>query len=1042
MPLLAVDVHVGQEVVRVIRSDLGTLAVRSLLVAWVCVSPLVGWAQPATSTLSGTVVDQSGGALPSVSLTLIHVETALERSATADDAGVFSFPVIPPGRYVLRAHREGFAPTQFDNVVLNVGDHLRLSVTLKVGTITDAVTVVADTRRMSPGLATVVGSEFVERQPMNGRSFQTLIELSPGAVIVPTNVTTGGTFSVNGQRTGSNGFSVDGVSANFGAAASFTPYQTAGGGLPSLSAQGGTNTLASVDAVQEFAIETHGYAPEFGRQSGGQISIVTRSGGNQLRGSVFDFWRDTDLEAKDYFARRANLPKPELRLHNFGATLGGPIVRGRAFFFASYEGLRLSQPVTSPPFIVPSIAAREVATGRIADILRAFPLPTSEDPDDPDGGFFVASYTNPSSLDAVSVRLDTRFGTDWSVFGRYNRAPSEIQERAYFATPNTISFREHLTETITGGATWARNALTNDLRLNFSRATAGDRYEIDDFGGAIVPPTSALLPPYGDPARDLGLLYIGGDSGLTLGRNSTNRQRQFQVVNTTSFVHGPHHIKVGVDYRRLTPITASTGQWNGGFFFDTPTDASNGLMSFFYASVTTERLEPVYDNFSLFAQDSWTFPRLSLTYGLRWDVSPAPTDASGHLPYTVTGLDSPEGPQLAPPNTTYYRTSWTDFAPRFGATYQLLPDRGLLLKAGVGLFYDLPYAFTGSALLGGAYPYGSVTVASPLLLTDPLVDAALPPVTIAPPYGDVTAYEAGYRTPRTTQWHAGIEQSLRGNGSLAVAYVGSAGRRLGRVESVRNATPDFPRIDIVRNAARSDYHALQAAVRYRAVAMQLSASYTVASAEDTVSNESISNFQAPAGTYDPERDRGPSDFDVRHAFAAAVNYTVPTGVFRSVSIDGFLRARSALPVNITVGRDPFGYGSTTITRPDVVAGVPLVVDDESAPGGRRINAAAFVEPPDGQHGNLGRNAVRGFSAWQLDVSLSRPIAIGGLWQLILRVDAFNLFNRVNLANPSGDLANPNFGVATQTLNWGLGGLNPVYQLGGPRSVQLSARLRF
>jgi hypothetical protein len=999
-----------------------------------------GGQQASSATLSGTVVDESGAVIPQATVWIADGSRAFERTAHTDQGGRFAFIALPPAVYELKVEREGFSTAALNDLRLQVGDERTVIVKLLVGAVADSVTVEAPARRTSPSIATTIEAEFVERQPLNGRGFQALIELSPGTVIAPTNVTTGGTFSVNGQRTGSNGFYVDGVSANFGAAASFTPYQTAGGGLPSLSAQGGTNTLASVDAVQEFTIETSTYAPEFGRQAGGQISIVTRSGTNAFHGSVFDYWRDAAFDAKDYFAKRNDLPKPELSQHNFGVTVGGPVQPDRAFFFITYEGLRLDQPVTSMPFLVPSVAAREAATGQARDILNAYPLPTSDDSTDPLSGTFVGAFTNPSRLDAFSARLDLRPAPPWAFFTRYNRAPSSIEERAYFATPNTISFREYLTETLTTGATWTRGRVTNDFRVNWSRARASDRYEIDDFGGAIVPTPATLLPPYGDPDRDLGLAYIGSDSGIYLGRNSTNLQRQFQIVDIVSLATGSHLLKGGVDFRRLTPRTGTTDQWSGGFFFDTTADVINEIVPFYYSSISAFALEPVYQNLSLFGQDTWRFRRASLTYGLRWDISPAPGEAQDKLPLTVMELDSAAGPELAPPNTKFFETSWGNVAPRVGVAYDLFPERGTLLRGGFGVFYDLPYTFTGTALQAGAYPYGNVILAGPIPLTDPLVDAVVPLPEAAPPYGDLTAYEAGYGTPFTRQWNVGVEQALR-RATVAVSYLGAAGRRLGRVESVRNVYVDFPRIDIVRDAARSDYKALQAQVRYRSSSLHFTASYTLAESLDTVSNESLINFQAPLASYDPEQDRGPSDFDVRHAFAAAVSYIIPGGVLRGIGIDAFFRARSALPVNVLTDSDPVGYGFFSVTRPDRVPGEPLYLDDETAPGGRRFNPAAFVVPAAGQ-GNLPRNALRGFAAWQTDLSVSRDFTIRSPFRVQLRLDVFNVFNRANLGNPSGNMASVNFGVATQMLNQTLGGVNPVYQIGGPRSLQIAARVRF
>ncbi len=1005
----------------------------------------------ATAALSGIVVDAADATVPGASVTLSGPETAVRWTTATDGNGRFRLSSLPPARYVVQVSRSGFASLTLHGVVLQVGEERALRLKLAVGTLSEEVNVEgAVGYRDSGAVATGIEREIVDRQPLNGRSFQTLLELSPGVVIVPTNVTTGGTFSVNGQRSGTNQFTIDGVSANFGVEAAATLYQTAGGGLPSYSAQGGTNVLASVDAVQEFAIQTSTYAPEFGRQPGAQVQIVTRSGSNELHGSAFEYFRDDALDANDFFANRSGLAKPKLRQHDFGFTLGGPLVRDRTFFFASYEGLRLERPVTSPPFVVPSMEAREQGSPAAQQILRAFPLPNGPTlPGDPNSATYVATYSVPSSLDAASLRLDHAFGPSLRVFARYSYGPSDISERAYFATPNVTSFREYSTEALTVGGTWAGTRFVNDLRIGLARARAGDRYEMDDFGGAEVPQDSVLLPPYASPADSLGFIYLGADSGLFIGLNSANRQRQLNVVDTLSVVTGSHALKVGIDFRKLYPVNDGSLTYRG-YFFDTTSDILNETIPFLYLGSTEKLLEPRYTNLGIFVQDTWRATRrLTLTYGLRYDVNPAPGEANGNLPLTVRGVDSPSGPTLAPAGTRYFETSHSDVAPRLGFAYDVSGTGRLVVRGGAGLFYDLPHAFAGSAFYTGTYPYGNTIIDFGVPLSSPVTTEPVPPVTVQPPYGQVLAYEDGYRSPLTYQWNVGLETAAGAHGRVTAAYVGAAGRRLGRAESLRGVYPDFDRIDLVRNAARSDYHALQIQYRRRPVrGLGILASYTLASSRDNVTEESIINFQAPGATYDPARDRGPSDYDVRHAFTSALSYDVPSpagGLARTLlggwSIDAMLRARSALPVNVVTGEDPLGLGYTSVSRPDRVAAEPLYLDDPGAPGGRRINAAAF-SIPSSQQGDLARNSLRGFGAWQVDVSLRRELALGARLRAHLRADVFNVLNHPNFFNPENNLTNPSFGEPTQMLARGLRGLDPLYQIGGPRSVQLSLRLLF
>jgi hypothetical protein len=248
---------------------------------------------------------------------------------------------------------------------------------------------------------------------------------------------------------------------------------------------------------------------------------------------------------------------------------------------------------------------------------------------------------------------------------------------------------------------------------------------------------------------------------------------------------------------------------------------------------------------------------------------------------------------------------------------------------------------------------------------------------------------------------------------------------------------------IVRNFDSSDYNALQLQYRRRlSGGLQVLAHYTLSKATDTSSSESL--MYLPVAMSSPEQNRGPSDFDRRHAFALAATYAIPAPagatmktLFGNFWIDAAYKALSASPVDVTSSSAALGVS----VRPDVVPGVPVVIDDPAAPGGWRFNRAAFNARTD-NNGSLARNALRGFPLFQLDAAIRRRVPIRGQVALELRAEAFNVFNRANFANPSGVLTNSTFGVATQMLNRNLGGLNALYQIGGPRSVQLAARLQF
>jgi hypothetical protein len=1029
-------------------------------------------AQSATATLSGTVLDEQRASISGASVTAVNEATGIQRQAETDAEGYFTFAQLPPGVYAVRAQRPGFATAHLPGVVLNVGDRSALRIQLKVAPVGETVTVNADAERAeeSPAVSTVVDRRFVSNQPLNGRTFQTLIGLAPGVTFTPTNVTNLGQFSVNGQRANANYFTVDGVSANFGASTATNLYETGGGSLPSLSAQGGTNALASVDAVQEFRIQTSTYAPEFGRQPGGQISIVTRSGTNEFRGSLFEYLRNDVFDANDWFANRSGLPKPALRQNDFGFVLGGPLTlprfgeggprvwsgRDHTFFFVSYEGLRLRQPIVSSPEEVPSLAARQNATGTVRDILNAFPLPTSAaSAGNPNTATFVGSYSNPSELDAVSVRVDHAAGDRLLLFGRYNYAPSETRVRANFGSTSSVAITPQETETLTAGATTIFSPrASNDLRVNFSRSKARVENVVENFAGAVVPPGSAFFPAFASPRDGLSLIAVGSNT-IRSGVSQENRQRQLNVVNAFSYTAGSHAIKVGADYRRLYPV-ADQSAYTRFIRFRNVTEALAGNLDLALVARADVDLYPVYNNYSFFAQDTWRATRrLTLTYGLRYEVNPAPTDANGNTPLTVTGLGGGSSLALAPRGTPFYETTYDNVAPRVGLAYQLFPDGGTVVRGGFGVYYDLGYGFTGSALAPSNFPYGNTVTRTNVPFSSDFVSSPAPPASMTPPFPALFAYESGYELPYTLHFNVAVEQSLGAGGAGSITYAGAAGRRLGRAEVLLNPAPGFTRLNVVRNAGGSDYHSLQAQFQRRfARGLQALASYTWAKSLDNVSEESITNYQATLERYDPALDRGPSSFDVRHAFTGAVSYDIPSpfesGAGRALlgnfGVDAIYRARTALPVNVLVGSDPLGLGTATVARPDLVAGAPLYVEDPNVAGGRRINRAAFSVPAGNRQGTLGRNALRGFPLSQLDLSLRRQFNFSENFNLQFRVDAFNLFNHPSFANPEGRLNNPNFGVSTQMLGRSLGsggvGLSPLYQIGGPRSMQMSLKLNF
>ena len=1024
-------------------------------------------AQSTNACLTGRITDPSKGSIADAKIAAISVGTNLRYETATNASGEYYLENLPPNPYRLEIEKPGFKKLIKSDVILHVQDALEINFEMTVGSASESITVESGAPLVnteSATVSTVVDQTFVENLPLNGRSFQTLIALTPGVVVTATRSSDQGQFSVNGQRADANYFTVDGVSANFGITGFITLTQTAGGALPALSASGGTNSLVSVDAMLEFRIQTSSFAPEFGRTPGGQISIVTRSGTNAFHGTLFEYFRNDVLDARDWFVNFNNLAKPAERQNDFGGVFGGPVLKDKAFFFFSYEGLRLRQPATQQT-VVPDAASRLQAPASMQPFLNAYPVANG-----PQAGTglaqFNASFSTPSSLDAYSIRVDQVVSSKLTLFGRYNYSPSSLDQRgplfssgSVLSTTNSVSSSVH---TFTAGLTQLINpGISNQARVNYSNHRIGSRLALDNFGGAVPLLDSILFPSGFSSANSLFLFVITGAGQYDQGKQATNEQRQVNLIDNLSVTRGGHQLKFGVDYRWLSPFSSPFSyrlfaQFSG--VTATPGGALSGTASFAQpAAFQGDAL--LSQNFSLYGQDTWKItPRLAMTYGLRWDINPPLKGKnSSNDPFTVVGLNDPATMTLAPRGTPLYETTYGNVAPRLGLAYQLRgrPNWGSVLRAGFGIFYDL-----GAGSLGGVssfFPYlATKTIAAPAPFPLSPQNAAPPAFSINPPVTSIVVADPHLKLPRTYQWNVALEQSIGNSQSLSVTYVGAVGRDLLRVTQFFNVNPNFQSVALTDNTATSDYHALQVKFQRRLPrGLEALASYSFSHSMDIASTDAISNPNTVATIANPIIDRGNSDFDIRHAFTAGVTYDLPAPESQKVvhsilggwSLDSFVLARSAPPVNL-VGATFFSAGTILSPRPNVNPGVPLVLYGSQYPGGKILNRAAFTAAPAGQQGNFGRNVLRGLGAWQADFAVQRQFHLTEKVGLRFRSEFFNIFNHPNFGNPNNSLTSPLFGHSTQTLASSLGsggangGFNPLYQIGGPRSIQLALKLQF
>jgi hypothetical protein len=1061
-----------------IRLSLGVVCKSCFLLLLVSLAANSAFAQLETATVSGQVVDPSGLSITGAQVKLVDIDRDTATGTATNPSGLYTFPSIRPGRYRMEVTAAGFKVVNVTGMTVNVQDHLEQNFKLAVGSVSESITVesgaaLVDTE--SAAVSTVIGRNFVENMPLNGRSFQDLLTLAPGVAMVGnagsggnTAVGSGGEITVNGQRTEANYFTVDGVSANTGTApGNFGAGAGYGGGVPGESALGTTQSLVSIDALQEFRSSTSTYSAEYGRTPGGQFSFVTRSGTKAWHGAAYDYLRNDALDANNWFNTSGLFglpitPRQPERQNDFGATLGGPIIipslyngRNKSFFFFSYEGLRLLQPQPVTPLSVPDSTLRQNAPSALQPVLNAFPLPNGGEDGLNDGlAFYQLTVSNPSNLDSVSVRIDHSFSDKLKVFGRY--ADTQSNQGSYFQTnqlTNNVGIR-----TLTLGATsLITGRQANDLRFNITQNNSSFLEKPTTLGGAIpldlgtIPgPGAGGFPPPEQGSSLVVCLCYGGfpQYGVAQGPAA---QRQFNVVDTYSWTVGTHNLKFGVDWRRLATKVTPTHLGESATYSSEASVLSNTADFASAFSNAPSVVEPVYTNFSAFVQDEWkATPRLSLSLGLRWDVDPPPGTVVGLAPYTVTQITDLATTQLAPAGTPLWRTTWNNLAPRLGMAYQLRQSAGheTVLRGGFGMFYDMGNTQGTQGLLG-------VGLGATLLYSGvsfPLTSAQLQlsPPSVAPPYNNtVYAFDPNLKLPYTLQWNAALEQAFGGKQALTLSYVGSNGRRLlsqfdyfpGQL-----GNPNFGSLDLqlTTNRAVSNYNALQ--VQYQkqlSHGLQVLASYTWSHSIDDAS----SNFLLYQLLHSS------SDFDIRHNFQAALTYDLPgtysnpvmSGVLKHWGLDSRITMRSSLPVNIvgTTSVSPTTHQFENF-EPNLVAGQPLYVDGSQYPGRRGINFNAFTAAPTGINGNTPRNYARGFNAVQADLALRREFPIRDRLRLQFRAEAFNIFNRPNFGSLYNQLAlGPTlFGYAYSTLNNSLGGLSPLYQVGGPRSLQVMLRLNF
>jgi hypothetical protein len=1060
---------------RVARKTLN-IAVGALLVLLVCCSAMTSRAQTETATVSGLITDSQGAIVPNAEVQLQNVARGSSQTLTTNDAGIYVFASVQPGSYQITVRKQGFKQVDLLGMIVNVQDHVEQNFKLELGSVSESITVEGNGLNINTtdgSVSTVIDRQFVENIPLNGRSFQDLIDLTPGVVTQSPQVGgyTGynGDFSVNGQRTESNNYMVDGISGDTTAGnGNGGPGPGTTGSLSASTALGTTQGLVSVDALQEFRVESSTYSAEYGLSPGGQFSFLTRSGTNTFHGSLFDYFRNDVFDANDWFNDHYGVAKPVLRQNDFGGTLGGPIRlphlyngKDRTFFFFSYEGLRLTQPTEATLKYVPSTSLRMEAPSAIQPILNAFPVPTGPEiqiPCDnvtfqcptglplgtvvPSGlAPFLKAYSLPSNIDSILLRIDQQINSRTHAFFRAGYTPSAIGTRS-LSQVGSIDANQ---QTYAGGLdVQLSSAITDEFRIGYSRSLADDHQGLDNFAGAVPINLNQAFGNVVSPTSNSAItLNFSGIGNTAIGVvNPANHQQQWNITNTLSKTVGRHALKAGVSYRR---ITSAFSPFNPvvEVEYGSPMSILNNTSDFTVLELNRAAV-PVYNQFALFGQDEWRVaPNVTLSLGLRWEVEPPPHSENSNKPYPLLGsADDAATYSLGAPGAQLYSSTWRNFAPRLGVAWKVhdAPGAGTVMRAGVGIFYD-----TGTSAATGVFQsVGTSSYVFPPNVQLPITPAQLDlSFAVTPPYQTVTAVAPNFRLPYTLQWSTALQQAMGDKQSLTLSYVGASGRRLVKLDTITggNLNPNFTYVELYQNGLTSNYQGLQ--VEYQKVmshGLQALASYTWSHSFDYGSSDANFGYI-----------RGNSDFDVRNVLNAAMTWDLPWKKNNAISkvfldgwgVDGRLFARSGFPVNLQGNYfvNPV-TGIAAFSGVNLVQGIPVYLYSPQFPGGREINRNAFASAPANSLGDAPRNFIRGFGMTQINFAVHREFPLFENVKLQFRAEAFNVLNHPNFGYIDPNLGDATFGQATSTLANSLTTVSPLYQQGGARSMQFALKVIF
>lgn len=1018
-------------------------------------APMSIEAQTFRGTILGTVTDQEGAVVGGANITIKNIDTGLIRNSVSDESGNFSVPELQTGNYEILIEQQGFQSALVKGIIVEVASERRVDIILKLGSVEQAIIVEANIPLVdttSNQLGQVFENKKVERLPINGRDFTKFLVLIPGASGDPSGVTDApgsfGLFSVNGNRGRANNYLLDGTDMNDG-------YRN----LPAINEAGVFGTPATIlplEAVAELAIISN-FSPEYGRNSGAIVSIVTKSGTNELHGSALEFFRNDKLDARNFFNTEPN-PQTAFRNNQFGFALGGPIVKNRTFFYFNYEGQRERVGVNSLAR-VPDPQEIAILGGPknpiIAQILARNPYPTpniSVPLFDPSPNVSVTTRAS-NDVDSATIKIDQSFTKQDLVSGRYYYGDSEQSFPLALVGGSKLPGFNTVTPTRVQIASLSyvkilSDTKVNELRFGFNRFKQNFFAEDSDFNpGSIGLNTGVTnsrdfgLPVIRirtDPSLGSSIEPIGSNLSLPRGRIATNTQ----LIDNFSWKVNKHDFKVGYEFRRTFVNAFFDAGYRGRIDFASLSDFLAGLPSGGRSAFGDSQRGTFQNSQGFYFQDSFRVkPTVTLNYGLRYDYF----GVIGEERDRLSNFDLQKGlVQVGKGGLErLYERDLNNFAPRVGISWDLKGKGKTVVRAGWGLFYDtfsqdffvgqLPFNTFNP---GPAYnPIGESPILFSFSVANKLVAGA--PVFNSFTDSDVFAVDPRSRTPYVQNYNLTIQHALFKNVVVEAAYVGSQGRKLYRYRDINQPNPlvslarpfdngpfapsggTFFYVNQVETTAASNYNSLQLSIGTRNLrGLTMSANYTYSHSIDNASDgqDYVPNAAQPDDSNRPDLERASSNFDSRHRFILNFTYELPafTQRFKKLSsgwqISGLLTLRTGNPFNVNFFDDFNGTGEF-FPRPDLV-GDPFA--GTKGPD-RFLNLSAFRVPcivnPNGsgsasdclsgtqRFGTLGRNSLLGPEYKNFDFSVAKITPLTERLKLEFRAEFYNIFNHPNFASP-------------------------------------------